>query len=147
LTDDSQPPPPEGETFAAHDGPVSGLFKSLGNLMATIVAIAHTRLELLTTELQEEMHRVAEMLVWTLVALLAAGIGLFLAALVVIFLFWDTHRLMASILVTAAFFLIALVAAAVLSSKVRNKPRMLDATLAELAKDREHLHLQRRRRT
>jgi uncharacterized membrane protein YqjE len=124
---------------AADSGPVSGLFKSLANLVATIVAIAQTRLELLTTDLQEEMHRVAGILVWTLIAVLAAGIGLFTAALAVIFVFWDTHRVLAAVLVTSAFFVLAIGAGVVLQVKVRTKPRMLDATLAELAKDREHL--------
>ena len=126
------PPAPER-------GPISALFKSLSNLLATFVAIAHTRLELLTTELQEEMHNIAEILMWSLIALLAAGIGLFLAALVVIFLFWDTHRLLASLAVTAFFFLLALVAALTLRSKVRNRPKLLEHTLAELAKDRKQL--------
>jgi len=126
------PPAPER-------GPISSLFKSLSNLLATFIAIAHTRLELLTTELQEEMHRIAEVLMWSIIALLSAGIGLFLAALVVIFLFWDTHRLAASISVTAFFFLLALVAALTLRSKVRNRPKLLENTLAELAKDRKQL--------
>jgi uncharacterized membrane protein YqjE len=134
LSEETAQPSPSSE-----GGPVSGLFRSIANLLTTIVAIAHTRLELLTTELQEEIHRVSEILVWTIVALLAAGMGLFLTALVIIFAFWDTHRIVASVAVTAAFFAIAIVAALVLGSKVRHKPRMLDATLAELAKDREQL--------
>jgi len=136
VTDESKTPP---DAAAADSGPVSGLFKSIANLVATVVAIAQTRLELLTTDLQEEMHRVAEILVWTLIALLAALIGLFLAALAVIFVFWDTHRLLAAVLVTSAFFVIAIAASVVLRVKIRTKPRMLDATLAELAKDREQL--------
>jgi uncharacterized membrane protein YqjE len=142
---DSQDSYVEGELDDAPAGPVGGLLRSLGNLLATIVGIAHTRMELLTTELQEEVHRVGEILVWTLIALLAAGIGLFMAALVVIFLFWDTHRLLASIAVTAVFFVIALVAVGVMRTKVRHKPKMLDGTLAELAKDRELLARHRRR--
>ena len=74
-------------------------------------------------------------MVYTAIALLAAGVGLFLLALVVIFVFWDTHRLAASIAVTATFFVIAVVAGLVLQSKVRAKPPMLDATIAELKKD------------
>jgi uncharacterized membrane protein YqjE len=120
-------------------GPVGALFTSLAQMVATAIGIAHTRLELLTTELQEEVHRVAEIMVYTAVALLAAGVGLFLLALVVIFVFWDTHRLAASIAVTATFFLIAVVAGLVLRSKVRAKPPMLDATIAELKKDRAAL--------
>jgi uncharacterized membrane protein YqjE len=124
---------------APERGPIGALFRSLSNLLATFVAIAHTRLELLTTELQEEMHRISAILMWSLIAVLAAGIGLFLAALVVIFVFWDTHRLLASIGVTSVFFLIALLAALTLRSKVRNRPPLLESTLAELAKDRRQI--------
>ena len=139
MAEDPVTPPLEEEPRAAETGPVSGLFKSLANLVATVIAIGQTRLELLTTELQEEMHRVAEIMVWTVIALLAAGMGLFLAALAIIFAFWDTHRLLASVLVTAAFFAIALIAAIVLRVKVRTRPRLLEGTLAELAKDRARL--------
>ena len=47
--------------------------------------------------------------------------------------------MLASIAVTGAFFLIAVVAAFMLRAKVRTKPPMLDATLAELKKDRASL--------
>jgi len=120
-------------------GPIAGLFASLAKLLATAIGIAQTRLELLTTELQEEVHRVAEIMVYAVIALLAAGVGLFLLALVIIFAFWDTHRIVASIAVTSAVFLIAIVAALVLLAKVRRKPPMLDGTLAELKKDRATL--------
>ena len=120
-------------------GPIGGLFASIAKLLATAIGIAQTRLELLTTELQEEIHRVAEIMVYAVVALLAAGVGLFLLSLVVIFAFWDTHRIAASIAVTSTVFLIAVGAALILRAKVRAKPAMLDGTLAELKKDRETL--------
>lgn len=120
-------------------GPVGGLFTSIAQLLATAVGIAQTRLELLSTELQEEVHRVAEIMVFAAIALLAAGVGLFLLALVIIFVFWDTHRMAASVGVTSAFFLIAVVAGLVLRAKVRAKPPLLDATIAELKKDRASL--------
>lgn len=121
------------------EGPVGNLFQSLAGLLATFLAIAQTRLELLTNELQTEVHRAAEIVVLMLVVLIAAGIGLFMTALVVIFVLWDTHRLLASIVVTALFFCIALAAGYVLRLKLKRKPPMLEATLAELAKDREQL--------
>ena len=120
-------------------GPFSGIFKSIAQLLATAVGIAQTRLELLSTELQEEVHRVAEIMLWATVALLAAGVGLLMFALVIIFVYWDTHRLAASIAVTSVFFLIAIVAGLMLRAKVRSKPPLLDATLAELKKDRASL--------
>jgi uncharacterized membrane protein YqjE len=120
-------------------GPIGGLFRSLAQLLATGIGIAQTRLELLSTELQEEVHRVAEIMLLAAVALAASGIALFLMALAVIFVFWDTHRVIASVGVTATFFLIAVVAGLVLRAKVRGKPPLLDATRAELAKDRAAL--------
>jgi uncharacterized membrane protein YqjE len=120
-------------------GPIGGLFRSIAQLFATAIGVAQTRLELLSTELQEEVHRVAEIMLWAAVALLCAGVGLFLLALVVIFVFWDTHRIAASIGVTSAFFALAIVAGLVLRAKVRGKPPLLDATLAELKKDRASL--------
>jgi uncharacterized membrane protein YqjE len=131
--------PPEIPRSGDYAGPVSGLFRSLTNLLATVVAIAQTRLELLTTELQEEIHRAAGIMMWAFLTLFAAGIGLLLGAMVVIFVFWDTHRLLVSSLVTSLFFGIAIVGGLVLLAKVRSKPHMLDGTLAELAKDRAQL--------
>lgn len=130
--------------MAAHSdehrsAPASGLFQSLNNFVGTFVSIAHTRLELLTTELQEEIREVGEILVWSFVALFAAMMALFLAALTVIFVFWDTYRVAAALSMTAAFLLIAAVAAVLLRNKMRAKPPLLDATLAELAKDRDQL--------
>jgi uncharacterized membrane protein YqjE len=127
-------PPPEEPA-----GPVSGLFRSLANLLATAVAIAQTRLELLSTELQEEVHHAAGILVWIAIAVLAAGIGLFTLTLLVVFIFWDTHRVLAAVVMTSAFFVIAAAAALVLRAKIRSKPRLLDATLAELSRDRASL--------
>jgi uncharacterized membrane protein YqjE len=40
---------------------------------------------------------------------------------------------------TSAFFVIAAAAALVLRAKIRSKPRLLDATLAELSRDRASL--------
>jgi uncharacterized membrane protein YqjE len=124
---------------APEPGPISSLFRSIARLAATFVAIAYTRLELLTTELQQEMYRVAEILVWTLIAVLSAGIGLFMAALLVVFIFWDTHRVLAAVIVTSLFFVITGLALVVLRVKLKNKPPLLEGTLAELATDAVHL--------
>ena len=134
--DVESPPDYPGEQLR---GPVGGLFASIAQMLATVIGIAQTRLELLTTELQEEVHRVAEIVVYSVIALLSAGAGMFLLALVVIFLFWDTHRVLAAVSVTGVFFLIAVVAGLILRAKVRAKPPMLDATIAELKKDRASL--------
>lgn len=120
-------------------GPVSGLIGSVKNAAATLVAIAQTRLEIISTELQEEIGRAANLLLWAFVALLAAGVGLFLGALVLIFAFWDTHRLLVSLLVMGFFLLLSGIAVLVLRSKLANRPPLFGTTIAELSRDREHL--------
>lgn len=120
-------------------GPISGLFQSLNRFATSLVAIAHTRLELLTTELQEEVRQVGAILLWAFIAAFAALIALFLGALAVIFVFWDTHRIAASIGMIVMFLGLAAAAGLMLQKKLRDKPPMLNDTLAELAKDRDQL--------
>jgi uncharacterized membrane protein YqjE len=128
-----------GGESGAETGPVSGMIGSLKSMLSSLIAIAQTRLELISTELQEEVGRAAELLLWAFIALFAAGIGLFLGALVLIFAFWDTHRVLVSLLVMGFFFLLALVALLVLRARLRSRPRLFEATIAEFARDREHL--------
>jgi uncharacterized membrane protein YqjE len=117
----------------------TGLFQSFSNFAATLIAIAHTRLQLLTTELQEEVRQVGAILLWAFIAAFTALLGLFLAALVFIFAFWDTHRIAASLVMIAVFVGLAIFSVLVLRKKLREKSPMLDDTLAELAKDRDSL--------
>jgi uncharacterized membrane protein YqjE len=131
--------PATRESAAVHRGPISHFFTSVTGLFGDLLSAAQTRLELVTTEIQEEIHRTAEVLLWSVIGIASAGMGLLLAALAVIFAFWDTHRLLASVLVTLVFFVIAIIAASVVASKMRGKPRLLSSTLGELARDSERL--------
>jgi uncharacterized membrane protein YqjE len=117
----------------------TGLLQSLSNFAGTLLATAHTRLQLLTTELQEEVRQVGAILLWAFIAAFAAMMGLFLGALAVIFVFWDTHRIAASLAMIGLFVVITIAAALMLAKKLRSKPPLLDDTLAELAKDRDNL--------
>lgn len=101
--------------------------------------MGRTRLELLSVELQLEWRRTLGLAVWAAVAVLAGGIGLLLAAVTVIVVFWDSHRVLAAVLVTAAFLGLAIAASAVIAYRLRTRPPLLEGTLAELARDQEQL--------
>ena len=120
------------------DKSAGGLFRSLSGLLTTLVAFVQTRLELLSVEIEEEIHRAAGVLIWASLALFLGGIGLLMAGFTVIIAFWDSHRLLAAVLVTLAFFILAGLAVLALRNHLRVKPRLLDATRAELEKDRIH---------
>lgn len=116
-----------------------GLFDSLKTLASTLVSIGRTRLELLSIDIEEERVWLSSMLVWTLVALFCAGLGIVLAILFVIVIWWDTHRLLAVGIPALLLMLCAVVAGKVVLDKARAKPRLFAGSLAELSRDHEHL--------
>ena len=120
-------------------GPLRQLIGSVRGLLATVIGIGRTRLELLTVELREELQRTVELLLWAGVALLAAGCGVLFAGLAIIFAFWDTHRILAAVLVTASYFALATFAVLLVRSRLRSRPGFLQATLGELARDEDQL--------
>jgi len=125
------------------EGPLSRLLSSTAGLAATLLTIGRTRAELLTVELQLELRRATALLVWGLVALFAALFGIVAAGFALVIAFWDTHRLLAAVLVASFYLISALVAALVLRQRVRTKPPMFAGTLAQLAEDSERLRRHR----
>ena len=121
------------------------MFESLRQLLAQILALVHVRLELLTTELSAEIQRVARVLLWAFVALLFAALGLLLGAVTVIIALWDESRLLASSLVTVFFLAAAGFACWKVWRGIHRHPRLLEATLEELRRDREAMGGDRRR--
>jgi len=116
-----------------------GLLHSLTALVATLVAIAHTRLDLLSADLEEEREHLFSLLVMALVALFCLGVGVVLVTILFVVAFWDTHRLLV-LGELAGFFLIAGFAICGFAMhKARTKPRVFAASLSELLKDRQQL--------
>jgi uncharacterized membrane protein YqjE len=120
-------------------GPAVNLFRSLMHFFASLIALMQTRLELLTTELQEEIHRAAHTVMLGFVALVAVMMGLFMAGFTIVLFFWDSYRQLAAILVTLGFFAIAAIAVIAIRNKTRASPSPLSNTLSELKKDAEQL--------
>ena len=75
-------------------GESKGLLNSLSTFAATLVAIAQTRLELLSADLEEDRAHYLSLLTLVLVALFCLGVGVVLAAILLVVVFWDTQRLL-----------------------------------------------------
>jgi len=116
-------------------GPATNLLRSLVQLGGTLLAVAQTRVELLTAEISEDLERGMQILLWALMALLAGILGVLLAGLTVVIYFWDTHRMAAAVGVTVVFLLAAVLAGLVFRTRLHEKPRLLDATRTELQRD------------
>lgn len=119
----------------AGPGPAASL-RALG---ATLLELVATRAELALVELREQGERRTGELVLAIVGGLFLVMGLLLAALFVVAVFWDTHRLAAIAGMTLLYLGIGVAAFARLRAKRLASPAPFEATLRELSLDRELL--------
>jgi len=120
-------------------GGSKGLLESLTTLAGTLVAIAHTRLDLLSADLEEERAHLLSLLVLTLAALFCLGIGVVLVTILIVVAFWGTHRLLALGAPAGLYLVIGMGVWVFALHKARTKPRLFAASLSELFKDRQQL--------
>jgi len=113
----------------------AGLFDSARSLLTGLLDLGRTRFELFSTELREELARLAAAIIGGLAVLIFAAIGLGFGAVAIILSVDPANRLSVTVGV-AVFFLVA---AGIAAWRVRRlaalKPHPFDATLAELRHD------------
>ena len=116
-----------------------GLLNSLRRASATLVEIVRTRIELVVTELEEQNLRATQIVALTFIALFFAALAIIFGTLAVVMVYWDRNPV-AVLAGFAAFYLaLAIVTALFWRTRVKARPRLLEATLAELARDRDEL--------
>ena len=119
-------------------GANKGLLESLTALAATLVAIAHTRLDLLSSDLEEERAHLFSLLMLALAALFCLWMGVLLATLLLVVAFWDFRLLVLGTL-AGLFLAIGVAGWGFALHKARTKPRLFAASMSELLKDRRQL--------
>ncbi|MCW5625212.1 MAG: phage holin family protein [Burkholderiales bacterium] len=119
--------------------PPGGVLDALRGLVETSVALVHTRLEILATEIEEERIRLKQYVLLALATAFCLGFALILAVLLVLVVFWDDHKILAVSLLLAVFLVSGGALAFTLVRQARARPMLFSATLAELAKDRDRL--------
>jgi uncharacterized membrane protein YqjE len=115
------------------------LLSSIKGLVSTGASIAQTRLELISVDVQIARTKFISLLVMIVSALFFLFFGLVMLALFIVIYSWESDRMMALGLLTSAFLLIGLVLAAMIMQSLRTMPKLFEASIAELAKDREAL--------
>ena len=119
------------------------LLASFKNIISTGIEIFETRLELLSMDIQ-----IAQVKFITLVVLIACAIffvflGVVLLSLMVVIIFWESNKILALGLLALVFLLIGLIFSYVVYQSFRTMPRLFEASLGELSKDREYLSSRR----
>jgi uncharacterized membrane protein YqjE len=116
-----------------------GLLDSLRALFATLIAIGHNRLELFSTEAKEEIERVVSIVLWAVIAVMLAAIGVAMVAVTIVLAVGGEYRVLTTGMLAALFVVCAVAALLVARARALSKPRLFDATLTELAKDHDQL--------
>ncbi len=119
--------------------PDRGPIASLRRILATLLDLGRTRIELIAVEIEEQIEHAAKLLLWGIAAVYFGSLALLLLAFTIVIAFWDTHRMLAAIGVTAAFALAAGGAGLSVRKRLRQRPRILTATTTELRRDADAL--------
>lgn len=123
--------------------PAESLLNSLKNLTLTLIAIIHTRLELISTDLEEGRERFISLLAMAFISLFSLCFGAVLLTILVVVVFWDTHRLLVLGSLTGLFLIVGAVLGAAVVRRLKSMPRMFEASLAELIKDHQEIDANR----
>ncbi|WP_438979173.1 phage holin family protein [Polynucleobacter sp.] len=115
------------------------LLSSLKNLASTGASIAQTRLELISTDVQIARTKFLGLLVIVIFTLFFLFFGLIMLALLIVIYSWETDRILALSLLTAGFLAVGCILALVVLRSLKTMPKLFEATIAELAKDRQEL--------
>lgn len=112
-----------------------GIFGSLRRALAHLIELVHTRLELASVEVEAAVRDALSLVLWSIVAIYCGSLSALLLVLTVLIAFWDTHRLLAAGGITVLFALLSIGAALVVRRRMRTRPRLLAASIAELKRD------------
>jgi len=111
----------------------------LREIARTLLSFAETRARLAATEFEEQAVRIAEIAVLAAAALFFLGLALLFIAVAILLAFWSTNPLLGASLIVALFLGLAAAALLIARARMRERPKFLAATLAEIKKDREQM--------
>jgi uncharacterized membrane protein YqjE len=117
----------------------NGLLHSLTVLASSLVSIAHTRLELLSADLEEDREHLLTLVILSLVSFFSLMVGVVLVAILLMVVFWESHRLLMLGTLAGVFLVVGLATCSFAIHKAKTKPRLFLASLLELAKDSQQL--------
>jgi len=116
-----------------------GLFESIKALTSTLVAVVYTRLELLSTDLEEDRERLMSLVMLSLIALFSLLIAAVLVTITLVVAFWDSYRVLALASASGVFIIVGAATWLAAVRQAKKKPKMFVSSLLELIKDRKQL--------
>ena len=112
---------------------------SVRELARSLLSIVETRARLAANELEEQAVRLVEIALWFALAILFLSVALVFVSVLVLLAFWDSNRMFAAGLLAVLYLGAGGACAVVARGRLRERPALFSATVAELGKDLEHL--------
>jgi uncharacterized membrane protein YqjE len=113
--------------------------ESVTRLAATLVAIVQNRVQLAATEIEEESLRYFSYLIYSLAAMFCLGVAIVLGVLLIVVLYWDTHRTGILLALMLLFGAAGVALAWWVRMQYRLRPALLAHSVRELSRDQELL--------
>lgn len=121
----------------------AGLADRLRSLAASVVELAHARLQLLGADAELQVERVRDVALFGAAAAMLFALALAFASMLVVAVYWDTHRLTALAVVALVHGAGALACIALARRALRSAGRPFEASIDELRRDVEQLRTHR----
>jgi uncharacterized membrane protein YqjE len=109
-------------------------------IISTLVAILHTRLDLIRVELEEEVIRFSSYFIYALIALFCGGVAVSFILVLILVLFWEEHRITVMLSFIVIFGVVSASIFSWLRNQIASKPHLLEQSIAEFKKDMELMH-------
>lgn len=108
-------------------------------ILAQAAGLLGTHLELFGLELQDALQRLVFDFILGAVAVVLGGLCLALAAVLLLIIFWDSHRIAVAVGLMLVYGGGAVAFACYLRHRLKHAPDLFPATCAELVRDRKAL--------
>jgi len=115
------------------------MFDSPRRLLAQLLTLIRVRLEMISAEISSEIQRVSRGVLWTLLALLFAALGLLMAALTLVTELWEYDRPLVSLWVKGGFLTVVAISVFMVSRTLTKESRLFSRTIDELRCDRDSI--------
>lgn len=130
-----------GSKAAARDSrPTLSVMDSFRTMLATTAKMVRTRLEIISTEIEEQREWLQSLMLLAVAALFFLCMGFVVVTLFVVALFWESHPVAVLGGFSALYLGVGIWAALTFRAKLKDRPKVFAATTGELAKDEAQLN-------
>ena len=112
---------------------------SIRTTLSTTAKLIRTRLEILSTELEEQREWMQHLVLLAVASLFFVSMGLVMLTLFVVALFWESHPVAVMGAFAGVYLAVGIWAMLTFRNKIKVRPKLFQATTEELAKDEAQL--------